>query len=45
MKLFYRPILPDIRKNTVLFENSQALPACLTDKNRMDTKGMGVMEQ
>jgi len=28
MKVFYRPILPDIRKNTVLFENSQA--ACLS---------------
>jgi hypothetical protein len=45
MKVFYRPILPDIRKNTVLFENSQALPACLPDRDRMDTKSMAVVEQ
>jgi hypothetical protein len=45
MKVFYRPLLPDIRKNIILFANSQALPACLPDSNRTDTKSMAVVEQ
>jgi len=45
MNVFYRPILPQIRMNTVLIENPKDLPPCPHESNRLETKSMAVVEQ